>query len=181
MNSGCHTVFELNVGGHVYATAISALTQKHPNSTLALLVQSYLSEEKNDAVSMEKDDPEQKDGRKFMCDRQGRLFIDRDGLTFRFILDYLRLGTSNDIPLSTWLEQLIPDYSDKFRLKLEADFYGLQDLSAELDGILTLKDAKEMKVKLLHISFPETEVQGVSFIAERLQLVLLPSFFARFC
>jgi len=143
MNSGCLTVFELNVGGHVYATAISALTRKHPNSTLALMVQSYLSEENSNA-SIETDQ-EQKDGRKFMCDRQGRLFIDRDGLTFRFILDYLRLGTSNDMPLSTWIEQLIPDYSDKFRLKLEADFYGLQDLSAELDGILTLKDAKEMK------------------------------------
>ena len=151
MNSGCLTVLEMNVGGHVYASTISALTQKHPNSTLALLVQSYLSEESNDA-SME-NDSEQKEGRKFMCDRQGRLFIDRDGLTFRFILDYLRLGTSKDMPLSTWLEQLIPDYSDKFRLKLEAEFYGLQDLSAELDRILTLKEAKELKVRLLYFIF----------------------------
>lgn len=150
MNAGCQTVFELNVGGHVYATTTEALTQKHPNSTLALLVQSYQSQENKDA-SMD-NGPNVENGKtnfKFMRDAQGRLFIDRDGLTFRLVLDYLRLGLSYNMSLSTWVEQLIPDYSEKFRLKLEADYYGLQELSAELDGMLSLKEGKEMKVSAL--------------------------------
>lgn len=146
MNSDCQTVFELNVGGHVYATTTEALTQKHPNSTLALLVNSYQTQEHQDAPM--DNGPSVENGKtqiKLMRDAQGRLFIDRDGLTFRLILDYLRLGISYNLPLSTWVEQLIPDYTEKFRLKLESDYYGLQELSAVLDGVLSLKEGKDMK------------------------------------
>ena len=156
MSSGCPEIFEINVGGHIYATTVHVLTQKHPNSTLALLAQSFLAQ-----ANSETDKGAGENGKnifKLMRDGQGRLFIDRDGPAFRLILDYLRLGDT--VPVPMWVDQLIPTHSEKFRLKLEADFYGLQELSLELEQLLAAKDAKDIKVGYINIL---NGFQGESF------------------
>lgn len=58
-------------------------------------------------------------------DSQNRLFIDRDGLLFRFVLDYLRNKS----------EFVVPDRADeKIRLKNEANFFKLKNLSKLLES-----------------------------------------------
>uniref|UniRef100_A0A8C6XSH3 Potassium channel tetramerisation-type BTB domain-containing protein n=1 Tax=Naja naja TaxID=35670 RepID=A0A8C6XSH3_NAJNA len=65
-------VIELNVGGQVYFTRLSTLTGL-PHSLLWKMFTSK-KETANDLAK----------------DSKGRIFIDRDGFLFRYILDYLR-------------------------------------------------------------------------------------------
>ncbi|EDO38835.1 predicted protein, partial [Nematostella vectensis] len=58
-------------------------------------------------------------------DNSGKYFIDRDGFLFRYILDYLRSKALH-----------IPEKFDEIeRLKMEADFYELEDLRQRLDRL----------------------------------------------
>lgn len=85
-------VVELNVGGVFYTTALTTLT-RDPNSTLS----HYFTEA-----------PPPKDAK-------GKYFIDRDGVLFRYVLDFLRNGSL-----------VLPEsFREKERLRQEATFYGL--------------------------------------------------------
>uniref|UniRef100_A0A146KJJ7 BTB/POZ domain-containing protein KCTD16 n=2 Tax=Lygus hesperus TaxID=30085 RepID=A0A146KJJ7_LYGHE len=90
------TVVELNVGGVLYTTT---------SETLAPLLSRL-------------EDPST------LKDSKGRLFVDRDGVLFRYILDYLRSGSL-----------VLPDcFREKERLKREALHYGLNTMADSLEG-----------------------------------------------
>jgi hypothetical protein len=92
----------LNVGGYKYVTLKSTLENKAfaPNF-LSQLIQ-------ND---VDKKLPVRKDNK-------NRYFIDRNGLVFGIILDYLRTSELN-----------IPDTVTKRQVEVELDYYGLVDIS----------------------------------------------------
>ena len=97
-------VVELNVGGQLYTTALSTLTQPADS----LLAQMFTGKTRT---------PVQRDSR-------GRYFIDRDGSLFRYILDFLR---SHKIILPE-------NFQEKARLRQEAEYYHLVGLIALLAG-----------------------------------------------
>ena len=118
---------ELNVGGTVYTSTLSTLTEKWPESKLARLIKKA---HHKDAES---------DSEIPVCyDSEGRIFIDRDGTTFRFILDYLRrsdedtLGSGPQPMGRSWVTKLVPVPSDRYRFSQEADYYGLDMLVIEI-------------------------------------------------
>ncbi|XP_075227555.1 BTB/POZ domain-containing protein Ktl [Lycorma delicatula] len=86
-------VVELNVGGVFYTTAAKTLA-KEPDSVLAGIV--------NDSSSWPKDS-------------KGKYFIDRDGVLFRYVLDYLR-NQALVLPES---------FRERERLRQEATYYNL--------------------------------------------------------
>ncbi|VDP66395.1 unnamed protein product [Echinostoma caproni] len=99
------SILLLNVGGVHYATTMETI-QHYPNSYLNRLLMSK--------------DP--------LKDENGRLFIDRDGKLFRYILDYCRYGRAS---LPTHLKELN-------RLKEEAIFYGLDEMICQLEDMISL-------------------------------------------
>jgi len=112
-------VVEFDVGGVTYATCLSTVTRE-PNSLLAELF-STVSEAANgrsgggsdpatggDQVAREIDRC-----RVVAKDSKGRYFIDRDGVLFRYVLDYLR----ND-------KLVLPEcFQERERLRQEAEFF----------------------------------------------------------
>ena len=97
-------VVELNVGGQLYTTRLRTLTAV-PDS----LLWSSFSRGSPQAAAR---------------DSGGRFFFDRDGFLFRYILDYLR---DSDF--------ILPDsFTERSRLKKEADFFLLHDFSKRLGG-----------------------------------------------
>ncbi|XP_076657941.1 BTB/POZ domain-containing protein Ktl [Halictus rubicundus] len=89
-------VVELNVGGIFYTTTLTTLTRES-NSHLAALFSGKVPVEK---------------------DAKGRYFLDRDGVLFRYVLDFLRNQAL-----------VLPEgFREKERLKQEANFYGLPGL-----------------------------------------------------
>jgi len=93
-------VVDLNVGGVFYSTSVSTLTS-HADSRLAKL---FNVGENKMAVE-----------RVF---HNGKIFIDRDGILFRYVLDYLRSS-----------QLLLPaSFQEHERLRHEAEFYELPDL-----------------------------------------------------
>uniref|UniRef100_A0AAY4BM28 BTB domain-containing protein n=1 Tax=Denticeps clupeoides TaxID=299321 RepID=A0AAY4BM28_9TELE len=102
--SGSHfpEIVELNVGGKVYFTRHATLVSV-PGSLLWTMFG-------------------QKTPAELSTDSQGRYFIDRDGVLFRYILDYLRDS-----------KMVLPDYfRETASLQKEADYFQLHDLSARL-------------------------------------------------
>ncbi|CAM1329447.1 KCTD16 (predicted) [Pycnogonum litorale] len=96
-------VVELNVGGIFYTTTLSTLV-KDSNSLLGQLFTGKSGEIK------------------LVRDTKGKYFIDRDGVLFRYILDYLR----ND-------KLVLPEnFHEKERLRCEADFYEINELVEKL-------------------------------------------------
>ncbi|XP_023246940.1 BTB/POZ domain-containing protein KCTD16 isoform X2 [Copidosoma floridanum] len=90
------SIVELNVGGVFYTTALSTLTRES-DSHLAAIFQDKLNLEK---------------------DAKGKYFLDRDGVLFRYVLDYLRNQAL-----------VLPEgFRERERLRQEADFYGLGNL-----------------------------------------------------
>ncbi|XP_076811354.1 BTB/POZ domain-containing protein KCTD12-like [Clavelina lepadiformis] len=123
------SVVEINVGGHLYSTALSTLTGKHPESKLARSVVSFLHQSAgNDSDSIP-----------ILKDANNRPFLDRDAQSFRYILDYLR---QPEIVEPTWLTKLLPHPADRFRLRLEAEFYGLHNLVELLFECKVLEEAQ---------------------------------------
>jgi len=99
-------VVELNVGGVTYATTLGTLQQAEPNSPLAAIISLNSSEMQTT----------------FGRDSKNRIFIDRDGVLFRYILDYLR-NKKLSLP---------ENFSERDRLRAEADYYRLTGMSQAL-------------------------------------------------
>lgn len=97
IDHGGNTV-ELNVGGVMYTTSLDTLV-KQPDSLLASLF-------KDSSKS------------RLVRDSKGKVFIDRDGVLFRYILDYLRN-----------LKLVLPEnFHERERLKQEAEYFKLTDM-----------------------------------------------------
>lgn len=93
---------ELNVGGKFYSTSVMTLTKIKDS----LLWKVFSGNEKA-----------------FEKDGSGKYFIDRDGLLFLYILDFLRSKTIH----------LPEDFDELERLKNEADYYELKEMRRQLD------------------------------------------------
>ncbi|XP_076467940.1 BTB/POZ domain-containing protein KCTD12-like [Babylonia areolata] len=94
-NSG--QLVELNVGGVMYTTNLATLV-KEPDSILASLFQDT--------------------SHHLVRDTKGKVFIDRDGVLFRYVLDYLRNQ-----------KLVLPEnFHERERLKQEAEYFQLPDL-----------------------------------------------------
>ena len=90
------SIVELNVGGVFYTTALSTLTRE-TDSHLATIFKERLNLEK---------------------DAKGKYFLDRDGVLFRYVLDFLRNQAL-----------VLPEgFRERERLRQEASFYGLGNL-----------------------------------------------------
>ncbi|XP_076446703.1 BTB/POZ domain-containing protein KCTD12-like [Babylonia areolata] len=93
---------ELNVGGVLYTTSRDTLL-KVPDSLLA-------SAFSDSSVSQ------------LVRDSKGKIFIDRDGVLFRYVLDYLRN-----------FKLVLPEnFHERERLKQEAEYFRLPDLMSSL-------------------------------------------------
>lgn len=118
-------VVDLNVGGVHYTTTLSSLT-KYPQSILAQTM--FRLVEKGWKYGGEKDlkflEPELEGNcLQVFVESNNRIFIDRDGALFRFVLDFLRQGDKFSLP---------ERFSENERLSCEAEFYGLEDLVVAL-------------------------------------------------
>lgn len=134
------TVIELNVGGVVYATTRATLISE-PNSLLFDIFSqrrylSTISHAKENFFQNKSPSPgaESKTSQSQIAsephaislsrDFRGRLFIDRDGVLFRFVLDYLRNG-----------KLVLPDcFLEANRLRQEAEFYRLPGIVTQLNS-----------------------------------------------
>nr|CAD7452647.1 unnamed protein product [Timema tahoe]CAD7586949.1 unnamed protein product [Timema genevievae] len=96
-------VVELNVGGVFYTTALSTLT-KHTGSLLAHVFSGKAPPPTRDA--------------------KGKYFLDRDGVLFRYVLDYLR----NDVLV------LPESFREKERLRQEAEHFGFPGMTEAVKG-----------------------------------------------
>jgi hypothetical protein len=103
-DNDCNAVVDINVGGVSYTTTLDTLTSRRPNSMLARLARLA-------ATSGE-----------VPRDSRGCWFIDRDGVLFRYILDFLRMGV-------VILPDGFPEYQ---RLRIEAEHFELDDMATEL-------------------------------------------------
>ncbi|CAF2406833.1 unnamed protein product [Rotaria sp. Silwood2] len=99
-------VIELNVGGVTYATTLGTLQQAEPESPLAII--STLNTAEIRTI--------------FGRDSKNRIFIDRDGVLFRYVLDYLR-NKKLSLP---------ENFAERDRLQVEADYYRLDSMSRTL-------------------------------------------------
>lgn len=107
MENGCEEsgLVSLNVGGVIYSTTRTTLT-KYPDSMLGAMFNGNM---------------------KTTMDGKGNCFIDRDGILFRYILNFLRSG-----------ELCLPEhFRDLEQLEKEADFYQIQPLLESLNKLKT--------------------------------------------
>ena len=93
-----HDIVNLNVGGTIYTTSRSTLTQ-YPDSMLGAMFGGKLPLENSK-------------------DSEGNYFIDRDGELFKYILNFLRVSRL----------ALPKDFQDTEALKLEIDFFQIRPL-----------------------------------------------------
>jgi hypothetical protein len=110
-------IVELNVGGVTYATTLGTLQQAEPESPLAII--STLNTAEIRTI--------------FGRDSKNRIFIDRDGILFRYILDYLR-NQKLSLP---------ENFSERDRLRIEADYYRLVNMSKALAEIRPNNNSNE--------------------------------------
>ena len=106
-------IIELNVGGVYYATSLKTLQLKVATTTPTT---SYFASKFSSQAARSV----------LLKDSKNKVFIDRDGLLFRYILDYLRNGGRLVLP---------ENFSEKRRLRCEADFFGLVGLAKCLDEL----------------------------------------------
>ena len=98
-----NSIVELNVGGVNYTTSLRTILNE-PESYFAKLFESDQAELATK-------------------DAAGKLFIDRDGALFRYVLDFLRNKAL-----------ILPEnFSERRRLRCEAEFYNLKSMLKQLD------------------------------------------------
>jgi len=108
-------VVELNVGGVFYSTSLATLI-KESDSLLAQIFSG-----KPSAASG-----------KVIKDNKGKYFIDRDGVLFRYVLDYLRNG-----------KLVLPEnFHEKERLKQEAEYFKLSNMVKSIDKAVIVHTPK---------------------------------------
>ena len=105
-------IVELNVGGVFYTTALCTLT-KEPDS---LLGQLFNAKGKSSLIK----------------DNKGKVFLDRDGVLFRYVLDYLR--NQNLV--------LPENFHEKERLKQEAEYFKLTNMVKAINGAMIASTPK---------------------------------------
>ncbi|KAK6636627.1 hypothetical protein RUM43_010289 [Polyplax serrata] len=107
-------VVELNVGGVFYTTSLTTL-RKVPNSLLA-------------GMFSGRTDPPPKDVK-------GKYFLDRDGVLFRYVLDYLRNQTL-----------VLPEsFRERGRLVQEATYFGLPQMTEAVLSYSEVPSGKESR------------------------------------
>lgn len=114
------SVITLNVGGILYTTTEATL-MKYPESMLGSLINRGLPSTR---------------------DSNGHLFIDRDGLAFRHVLNFLR---SSQLCLPS-------NFKDLDLLSAEADFYQISPL---IDAINDFRDSSNQKGKTFYLEIIE--------------------------
>lgn len=102
----------LNVGGTIYTTSIETLT-RYPDSMLGTM---FKTQHGNSGTGL---DPSNKD-------EHGRFVIDRDGPTFRFVLNFLRESCLT----------LPEDFKELGLLRREAEFYQIGPLIEAVDKLV---------------------------------------------
>lgn len=107
-------IVDLNVGGHMYTTTRSTLARFPSSLTLMCILQ--------------------------IVDSDGKVFIDRNGRMFEYILEFLR---TNKLSLPD-------DFSDFASLTAEVEFYDIPELT------LSLERVKESKLHVNYIEILET-------------------------
>lgn len=116
-SSSASDVVELNVGGVYYTTSLATLTSGQRDSVLAKLFNTPTATVGSGCHG------DRGGEARLHVDNRGRYFIDRDGVLFRFVLDFLRNG-----------KVILPEnFHERERLKVEAEFYGLTDMSRLID------------------------------------------------
>ena len=125
-------VVNLNIGGVVHTTSLATI-QKFPDSMIGRMFSGKFN---------------------IPVDRNGYIFIDRDGDLFRYILNYMRCGQLN-LPL---------EFKELDQLVFEADFYQINPLLQELhemkrdaDERRRLKEEEEVLSKEHYASLEVTE------------------------
>mmetsp|Transcript_17976 Transcript_17976/g.23165 ORF Transcript_17976/g.23165 Transcript_17976/m.23165 type:complete len:182 (+) Transcript_17976:63-608(+) len=103
-------IINLNVGGSTYSTSLATLRMNHAG---------MLSSMFNGRYPVEMDD-------------HGYVFIDRDGPTFRHILNFLR---NNQFPSNSL------SLAEKESIQIEAEFFGLDELYSWAERLI--KEEKE--------------------------------------
>jgi hypothetical protein len=115
-----NSIIHLNIGGHFFSTTFSTLTQRigsEPENVFTQIFQNQFVIEK---------------------DQEGRIFFDRDGEYFNYILNYLRQqGNVNEINFPFENRQIIS------QLILESKYFGFHHLT----NYLIFKNKKEVKLK----------------------------------
>lgn len=106
-------VVELNVGGQLYTTSLPTLL-KDPDSLLSAMFSGK---------------------HKIPRDSRGRFFIDRDGMLFRYILDYLR-NSKLALP---------ENFNERDRLLVEAEYFRLKGIIKALQREKTGSDSKNIR------------------------------------
>ncbi|ESO01262.1 hypothetical protein HELRODRAFT_82003, partial [Helobdella robusta] len=133
------TIIDLNVGGVHYSTALATLV-KHPNSKLAKSVLKLFNIEPTeqqldnivDTSNNNSTIPSSSSTSSTnittlatVSEATKKIFIDRDGVLFRFILDFLRQKSTDHFKLPE-------HFAETERLACEADYYGLTEMVHQL-------------------------------------------------
>ncbi|XP_016840419.1 BTB/POZ domain-containing protein KCTD16 [Nasonia vitripennis] len=114
------SVLELNVGGVFYTTALATLTRE---------ADSHLADMFKERASLEKD-------------AKGKYFVDRDGVLFRYVLDFLRNQAL-----------VLPEgFRERARLRQEASFYGLGNLDKAIQEQSAGGEASSLQQKRGYIT-----------------------------
>jgi BTB/POZ domain-containing protein KCTD8/12/16 len=125
-------IVELNIGGSFYTTSRHTLLSSVEHNTLF----HELFETKT---------------KQSVCDSNQRVFLDRDGCLFKFILDYLR----NDGKL------VLPECFDDFnRLKSEANFYKMSQLEKSINDLV--QSNRNRKRSILNTDFNDESTDSTT-------------------
>jgi hypothetical protein len=138
-NEATSSLIELNVGGYYFTTTKTTLC-RYDDSMLSLMVSGNY--------------PTQKDS-------SGRLFIDRDGRLFSHILNYLR---NNKLTISEFTDDSETSIINKLtNLKVEADFYRIDNLINDIENLLVTQKEKLEKLTILNenkFNYYQSKVQN---------------------
>ena len=128
-------IIRLNVGGERYTTTRATLT-RYPQSMLGAMFSGTLPT---------------------TIDEHGCFFIDRDGLLFRHVLNFLRSGRLS----------LPTDFDQLDLLAVEADFYQVEDLIKGISRLKTSAGGSYLEVctdSLVFCILPRTTVNVSSIL-----------------